>query len=119
MKKETTKPPNQQGMLSISIRDQEVLYSSYMSFLKNGGLFIPIRKEYALGDEVFLLLSLMEEPERIALAGTVVWKTPANAENNRAQGIGVHFNDKDNPARPVIEKYLAGRLGSNRLTHTL
>jgi type IV pilus assembly protein PilZ len=107
------------GILSLSIKEVGVLYSAYMPFVENGGLFIPTRKQYELGDEVFVLLNLMDEPERIPLAGTVVWITPPNAQANRAQGIGIQFNDKDNPARAKIEKYLAGMLNSGRVTHTL
>ena len=107
------------GILSLSIKEVGVLYSAYMPFVENGGLFIPTRKQYELGDEVFVLLNLMDEPERIPLAGTVMWITPPNAQGNRAQGIGIQFNDKDNPARAKIEKYLAGMLNSGRVTHTL
>ncbi len=107
------------GILSLSIKEVGVLYSAYMPFVENGGLFIPTRKNYDLGDEVFVLLNLMDEAERIPLAGTVVWITPPNAQANRAQGIGIQFNDKDNPARNKIEKYLAGMLNSGRVTHTL
>lgn len=107
------------GILSLSIKEVGVLYSAYMPFVENGGLFIPTRKQYELGDEVFVLLNLMDEPERIPLAGTVVWITPPNAQGNRAQGIGIQFNDKDNPARGKIEKYLTGMLNSGRITHTL
>lgn len=107
------------GILSLSIKEAGVLYSAYMPFLENGGLFIPTRKTYEMGDEVFILLSLMEEPERIPLAGTVIWITPPSAQGNRAQGIGVQFNDKENPAKAQIEKYLAGMLTSGRMTHTI
>lgn len=107
------------GILSINIKDLTVLYSAYMPFVENGGLFIPSRKQFEMGDEVFILLSLMDEPERIPLACTVVWITPSAAQGGRAQGVGVKFNDKDNPARPKIEKYLTGLLNSDRLTHTL
>lgn len=107
------------GILSISIKDLAVLYSAYMPFIDNGGLFIPSRKHYDIGDEVFILLGLMDEPERIPLACTVVWLTPQGAQGGRAQGLGVKFNDKDNPAKPKIEKYLAGMLNSDRLSHTL
>ena len=112
-------PGGKHGILSLSIKEVGVLYSAYMPFVENGGLFIPTRKQYELGDEVFVLLNLMDEPERIPLAGTVVWITPPNAQGNRAQGIGIQFNDKDNPARVKIEKYLAGMLNSGRITHTL
>lgn len=112
-------PGSKHGILSISIKDLAVLYSAYMPFVENGGLFIPTRKPYELGDEVFILLGLMEESERIPLACTVIWLTPQGAQGGRAQGIGVRFNDKDNPARAKIEKYLTGMLSSDRLSHTL
>lgn len=107
------------GILSISIKELSVLYSAYMPFVENGGLFIPTRKQYEMGDEVFILLGLMDEPERLPISGRVVWLTPSAAQGNRAQGIGVQFTEKDNPARTRIEKYLTGMLGGDRLTHTL
>jgi type IV pilus assembly protein PilZ len=119
MENNPTIPDTKHGILSLSIKEMAVLYSAYMPFLAHGGLFIPTRKHYDVGDEVFILLNLMEEPERIPLAGTVVWITPPNAQGNRAQGIGVHFNDRDNPARPKIENYLTGMLNGSHPTHTL
>lgn len=115
-------PPNigpRNGILSLTIKDKSVLYAAYMSFIKNGGLFIPTNKNYKLGDEVFMLLNLMEEPEKIPVAGKVVWITPRGAQGNRAAGIGVQFNDGDINARNKIETYLAGALKSDRPTHTM
>lgn len=109
----------QNGILSLAIKDKAVLYSAYMSFVRNGGLFIPTNKRYALGDEVFMLLSLMDEPDRIPVAGTVVWITPSGAQGNRTAGIGVQFNGQDDQARSRIETYLAGALNSERPTHTM
>ena len=54
-----------QGILSLTIKDKAALYAAYMPFIRNGGLFIPTNKAYNLGDEVFMLLSLMEETERL------------------------------------------------------
>ncbi|MFE8069732.1 PilZ domain-containing protein [Marinobacteraceae bacterium S3BR75-40.1] len=107
------------GILTLTIKDKAVLYAAYMPFVRNGGLFIPTQKTYHLGDEVFLLLNLMDEPEKIPVAGKVVWVTPKGAQGNRAAGIGVQFNDDDETARTKIEAYLAGALGSDRPTHTM
>ncbi|MFM7118919.1 MAG: PilZ domain-containing protein, partial [Gammaproteobacteria bacterium] len=93
--------------------------AAYMPFVKNGGLFIPTKKDYRLGDEVFLLLHLMDEAEKIPVAGTVVWVTPKGAEGARVAGIGVQFSDQDDQARTRIETYLAGMLQSDRHTHTM
>ena len=112
-------PGGRSGILSLTIKDKAVLYSAYMPFIKHGGLFIPTTKEYKLGDEVFLLLSLMEEAEKIPVAGKVVWMTPKGAQGNRSAGIGVQFSDQDDTARKTIENYLAGSLESDRPTHTM
>ena len=69
-----------QGILSLAIKDKAALYNAYMPFVKGGGIFVPTTKRYALGDEVFILLSLMEEKDRLPVAGKVVWITPAGAQ---------------------------------------
>ena len=61
-----------QGILSLTIRDKSALYASYMPFIKNGGLFIPTAKPYKIGDEVFMLLTLMDSKEKLPVAGRVV-----------------------------------------------
>src|SRR5690606_17332496 len=115
-------PPNlgpRNGILSLTIKDKSVLYAAYMPFIKNGGLFIPTNKVYRLGDEVFMLLNLMDEQEKIPVAGKVIWITPKGAQGNRAAGIGVQFGVGVNTARNKIETYLAGALKSARPTHTM
>jgi len=115
---ETTAP--RQGILSLSIKDKNALYAAYMPFIKNGGLFIPTKREYEMGEEVFMLLNLMEETERLPIAGKIIWKTPVGAEGYRAAGIGVQFSDQDGgTARNKIETYLAGALEADRPTHTM
>jgi len=109
-----------QGILSLTIQDKNSLYAAYMPYLKNGGLFIPTTNQYALGDEVFILLSLMDDNEKIPVVGRVVWITPKGAQGNRSAGIGLQFSDKDGGmARAKIETHLAGSLESERPTHTM
>ena len=114
-----SKSNSRNGILSLTIKDKALLYSAYMPFLDNGGLFVPTNKVYAIGDEVFMLLNLMDEAEKIPVAGKVVWLTPKGAQGNRAAGIGVQFNDQDDIARNKIETYLAGALQSDRHTHSM
>ncbi len=108
-----------QGILALTIKDKAVLYAAYMPFLKNGGLFIPTNKQYRIGDEVFMLLSLMDEPEKIPIAGRIIWITPEGSQGNRQAGIGVQFSEQDAAANVKIENYLGGALKSDRATHTL
>ncbi len=106
-------------MIACTIKDKVVLHSNYMPFVKNGGLFIPNRTEYELGDDVFILLNLMDESEKIPVAGKVVWIARKGVKNPHAAGVGVQFSDPDNVAKDKIETYLAGSLGSASQTSTM
>lgn len=110
-----------QGILSLKIQDRGALYGAYMSFLTNGGLFVPTMQTYDLGDEVVLMISLVEAKERLSVAGKVVWITPPSAQGNRTAGIGIHFNDAPDgvAARTKIESILGGLLGSEKPTQTM
>ncbi len=108
------------GVLSLSIKDKGVLYTAYMSFLKKGGLFIPTKRAFSMSEEIIMLLTLMDEQESFTVHCSVVWITPASAQGNRAQGIGVQFTGEEGKqVRDKIETYLAGALKSDKPTHTL
>jgi type IV pilus assembly protein PilZ len=109
------------GVLSLNIRERAALYAAYMPFLRGGGIFIPTSRTYALGEEVFMLLSLMDDPNRIAVQGKVVWVTPEGVQGNRTQGIGVQFTQDETGAnaRETIERILGESLASTRSTHTM
>lgn len=109
------------SVLSLNINSKSALYAAYMGFLANGGIFVPTPKHHALGDEVFMLLQLMDDPTKHPVAATVVWITPHGAQGGKTQGIGVHFSadESGKVLRNRIEQILAGHLGSNRPTHTL
>ena len=110
-----------QGILSLAIKDKAQLYGAYMPFVKAGGNFIPTTKRYSLGDEVFLLLSLLEDKDRLPVAGKVVWVTPPGSQGNRAAGIGVQFADsaEAETVKGKIETLLAGMLDSDKSTQTM
>src|SRR3970040_2423013 len=108
------------GVLSLTIKDKNALYAAYMPFVKGGGIFVPSNRPYKLGEEVFMLLTLMDNKEKIPVAGHVVWVTPSGAQGNRAAGIGIQFSEKDSgSARNKIEALLAGQLTSDKPTHTM
>ncbi len=110
----------QPGLLTLNIRDKNSLYLSYMSFIKNGGLFIPTTREYRLDDEVIILLTLMDDPERLSVTGKIVWITPQGAQGKRMQGIGVQFSAQNGGVvQKKIETHLVGLLSTNGPTHTL
>ncbi len=111
---------NKPGVLSLAIKEKSALYAAYMPYVKGGGLFIPTNKNFKIGEEVFMLLSLVDDPVKLKVVGKVIWITPT-ASANRPQGIGVQFSEKDGglEVRNKIESLLGGNLKSNRPTHTM
>lgn len=118
---------NQQGaqtqkpsVLSLAIKEKAALYAAYMPFIKGGGLFIPTNKPFKVGEEVFMLLSLIEDPEKLKVVGQVVWVSTAT-QANRPQGVGVQFSEKDGgrEAKKKIEDILGLAIKSSRATHTM
>ena len=100
-------PLNKPGLLTLTIKDKSALYLAYMPFVKNGGLFIPTNSNYRLGDEVFMLLNLMGEDEKLPVAGRVIWMTPKGAQGKRTAGIGVQFSEQDRgQTQKKIETFL-------------
>lgn len=111
---------NKPGVLSLAIKEKSALYAAYMPYIKGGGLFIPTNKNFKIGEEVFMLLSLVDDPVKLKVVGSVVWVTPTGS-TSRPQGIGVQFSEKDGglEVQSKIETILGGSLKSNRATHTM
>jgi len=108
------------GVVSLAIKDQAGLYAAYMPFLKNGGIFVPSNRPYRLGEEVFLVLSLFDRPNKYQVAGRVAWITPVGLAN-KTPGIGVQLGDDDQgrALRRTVEELLGKTLASQRPTQTL
>ena len=109
------------GVITAAFRTKGELYQAWMPFLSGGGLFVPSPKVHVLGEEVFLLLSFMQEPAKIPLRGTVAWINPPHASGGRPQGIGLRIASEPawDELRKKIENLLAGVIGSSRPTHTI
>lgn len=107
------------SVMSLVIRDRAGLYAAYMPFVQGGGLFVPGARPCQLGDEVFLLLMLMQDDTRYPVAGRVAWITPQGS--TRTAGIGVQFPDDETGIRVKrrIEELLGTALGASRPTHTI
>lgn len=115
---------SQSGIVRMDIADNNELYAAYMPFVSNGGLFVSQdilgNARYDMGSDVFLLLHLVHQNERVPVAGKVVWFTPRSGGAQRPAGIGIQFSSQDNGANQRrIETMLAGMLDGSRPTHTL
>jgi type IV pilus assembly protein PilZ len=113
--------PSRPGVFTLVIRSKAALYAAWIPLLKGGGIFLPSTKSHSLGEEILILLSLLDDPNKIPLQGTVAWINPAHTTGNRPQGIGVQLNDGEagRELKKRVEGLLAGALQSSRPTHTL
>ena len=55
---------NKQGILSLTIKDRALLYEASVPVGRLGGLVVLTNRKYELGEEVFILLALMDEPRK-------------------------------------------------------
>ena len=112
--------PGRPKVMSSTIKDRKTLHAAYMPFLHSGGVFVPSRGDYKMGDEVFLLLKLVGSSENLSVPGKVVWITPPGAMSNRVEGIGIQFTGPEaGKTKTKIEGILGGALKSRRMTHTM
>lgn len=113
-------PSARPGVVQLAIREKAALHAAYMPFIDGGGLFVPTTRVVNLGDELYLILSLVDDPNKLSVTGKVVWITPAGTPG-RQQGLAVQFakNDSGQQARARIETLLGGLSRANRATHTI
>ena len=109
------------SVIQLVFREKGALYAAYMPVFSDGGLFVPTTREYKLGEDIYLLLSLPDDPQRYPVAGKVGWITPANASGGRTQGVGVRFpsDEKTRTLKLKIEEVLGTSISSAKPTQTI
>ncbi|HWI11318.1 MAG TPA: PilZ domain-containing protein [Burkholderiaceae bacterium] len=113
--------PARPSVIQLVFREKGALYAAYMPVFSEGGLFVPTTREYRLGEDIYLLLSLPDDPQRYPVAGKVGWITPANASGGRTQGVGVRFpsDEKTRGLKLKIEEALGTSISSAKPTQTI
>ncbi len=109
------------SVVQLAIKEKAALYAAYIPLFKEGGVFIPTAREYQLGADVYVLMTLPDDTQRYPVAGKVAWVTPARAAGNRTQGVGVRFpsDEKSRLLKLKIEEILGAHLASDRPTQTI
>ena len=77
------------SVIQLVFREKGALYAAYMPTFSEGGIFVPTTRDYKLGEDIYLLLSLPDDPQRYPVAGKVGWITPANASGGRHRGTNL------------------------------
>lgn len=108
------------SVMQLVFKEKGALYAAYIPSFTDGGLFVPTPREYRMGDDVYLLLSLPEDNQRYPVAGKVAWITPPNASGGRTQGVGVRFpnDEKTRLIKNKIEEILGTSISSSKPTQT-
>ena len=109
------------SVVQLAIKEKAALYAAYIPLFQEGGIFIPTAREYQLGADVYVLMTLPDDTQRYPIAGKVAWVTPARAAGNRTQGVGVRFpaDEKSRALKLKIEEILGAHLASDRPTQTI
>ncbi|WP_295855720.1 PilZ domain-containing protein [uncultured Xylophilus sp.] len=109
------------SVVQLAIKEKAALYAAYIPLFTEGGMFIPTTRDYRLGDDIYVLLTLPDNPTRYPIAGRVAWVTPARATGNRTQGVGIQFpaDEKSRQLKMKIEEMLGSHLASDRATQTI
>jgi type IV pilus assembly protein PilZ len=109
------------SVIQLVFKEKNALYAAYIPLFAEGGLFVPTAREYRLGDDIYLLLTLPDDPQRYPVAGKVAWLTPPNASGGRTQGVGVRFpvDEKTRVLRIRIEELLGTSIQSAKPTQTI
>lgn len=113
--------PARPSVIQLVFREKGALYAAYIAAFSDGGLFVPTTRDYRLGEDIYLLLSLPDDPQRYPVAGKVAWITPANASGGRTQGVGVRFpsDEKSRGLKIKIEELLGTAVQSAKPTQTI
>lgn len=113
-------PGSRPSVIQLTIKEKGALHAAYIPMFQEGGIFVPTTREHRLGDDVYVLLTLLDDPQRYPVAGKVAWITPARATGNRTQGVGIRFpkDEKSAQLKAKIEQMLGAALSSDRPTQT-
>ncbi|UXH80929.1 PilZ domain-containing protein [Roseateles amylovorans] len=109
------------SVIQLVFKEKGALYAAYIPIFSEGGIFVPTTRDYKLGEDIYLLMSLPEDPQRYPVAGKVAWLTPPNASGGRTQGVGVRFpgDEKTRVIKLKIEELLGTAISSAKPTQTI
>lgn len=109
------------SVIQLSFKEKGSLYAAYIPMFLDGGIFVPTPRDYKLGEDIYLLLTLPDDVQRYPVAGKIAWMTPPNASGGRSQGVGVRFpsDEKTRIIKQKIEEILGTSMSSSKPTQTI
>jgi type IV pilus assembly protein PilZ len=109
------------SVVQLAIKEKAALYAAYIPLFAEGGIFIPTNREYKLGDDMYVLLTLPDDPQRYPVAGKVSWINPSRPSGSRTQGVGIRFpsDEKSRQLKLRIEEILGSMMAVDKATQTV
>ena len=52
------------SVIQLAIKEKAALYAAYIPMFAEGGIFIPSTRDHSLGDDIYVLLTLPDDPQR-------------------------------------------------------
>ena len=105
------------NVVRVLFMNPQALYQSYMSFLRNGGLYLPLTDTMPpMGAPIFILAQLPESTDIYFACGTVCY-----INNGRRTGAGIHFETDEATQRLnlSIQNSIAPLIASGATTLTM
>lgn len=110
-------------MVQLRLENKPAIYSSYMSFLEFGGVFLPATDKFTMGEEVLLVLELVgpSKVEKLFIKTNVCWLNMQPVASGRPRGVGLAFGNDESglKAKAIFEAILSGLIHNERATYTL
>lgn len=103
-------------VLFVDYKDKAALYNCYMSFIKDGGLFIPCSHQAHLGEPVFLYVRLPDNPKTFLLAGKVMWVAMGR---RKGMGVSIAMDENGKQIKTALDQLLAPVAKSANPTYTM
>lgn len=111
--------PMMGGIIHVNVPDKTILQATYMAFVQGGGLFVPSKHAVKMGQEVFVLATLPDNPQKIPLTGKVIWITHKQT-HLKPQGFAIQLaGEKGNYYKNEAERILAGAKSTDRSSYTM
>lgn len=93
-------------LLQLAIRDKVALHSHYMPFIQGGGVFVPTKKEFHLGDMTGVVIRFLDRGKKLVISGRVVWISP-EGNSSGMPGVGIQFVGASQASiKGAIDSYL-------------
>lgn len=107
-------------VLHVQYTDKQSLFNCFMSFCRDGGLFIPGGNIPGitphLGVQVHMLVELPGDPNLYTASGKISW---INMDKRRGVGVRMTADEHGRALRNAIENNLGGMIKSPSPTYTM